>query len=56
MYKNLISNIYKNHLVRHSRKECLAELLDRSYFISKKMKNITEVIDNYKKYYISKLI
>jgi H2C2 zinc finger len=48
--------MYKYHLVEHSGREYLTELLDRSYFILRKIKKITEVIDNCKKCYILKPI
>jgi hypothetical protein len=56
MHRNLISNIYEYCLVGHPSRERLVELLDRAYFILRKMKKITEVIDNYEKCHTSKPI
>jgi Integrase zinc binding domain len=49
MHKILISNMHKHHLVEHPGREHLTELLNRSYFISRKTKKITEIIDNCEK-------
>jgi Integrase zinc binding domain len=54
MHKNLISDMHEYRLVGHPRRKHLVELLDRFYFIPRKIKKITEVIDNCEKYHISK--
>jgi hypothetical protein len=46
--------MYEYHLVGYLKREYLAELLDRSYFIPRKIKKIVEVINNFEKYYILK--
>jgi Integrase zinc binding domain len=56
MHRTLINDMYEYYFVGHIGREYLAELLDRSYFIPRKMKKIIEVIDNCEKCYISKLI
>jgi Integrase zinc binding domain len=46
--------MHEYYLIGHFRREYLAELLDRSYFIPGKTKKIVEVIDNCKKCHTSK--
>jgi hypothetical protein len=48
--------MHKYHLVGYPGRECLVELFNKSYFISRKIKKITEIIDNCKKYHTSKPI
>jgi Integrase zinc binding domain len=54
MHRNLISDMYEYRLAGHPGREHLAELLDKSYFILRKMKKIAEVINNCEKCHISK--